>query len=340
MKLKLFLSAVFLILSCSPAFSFNDAGLRYINTRGVIRCGISTDNKTLAYKEEESPLRGIAVEICRLISTAVFGRSDRIKIVALPESMISKAFSEDKIDVMIGGMSYSASNEVTQRAAPIDVIFYERLMFMSRDAQNATSMRDFAETNICLAQDPDTVKKLRAFDQRNNLNFKILPLDSFFKAKGAFFLKRCNLLVGEYLSLKSVLKDNTTVISKLEILPEVIAVRPVYLFADRENTSLRTILKWVMNAPKLAEEIGLNKENYELNLSSKDPVVSCLLGTDKKLWKEFGLEQDWVQIMLREQGNYGEIFEKALGEKSPFKLKREQNNLQKNGGLITSYPFL
>ena len=95
-----------------------------------------------------------------------------------------------------------------------------------------------------------------------------------------------------------------------------------------------------MNAPKLAEEIGLNKENYELNLSSKDPVVSCLLGTDKKLWKEFGLEQDWVQIMLREQGNYGEIFEKALGEKSPFKLKREQNNLQKNGGLITSHPFL
>ena len=254
--------------------------------------------------------------------------------------MISKAFSEDKIDVMIGGMSYSASNEVSQRATPIDVVFYDRLMFMSRDAQNATSMKDFTETNICLAKDTDTVKKLRAFDQRNNLGFRILPLDSFFKAKGAFFLKRCDLLVGDYLSLKSVLKDSTTVISKLEILPETIAIRPVYLFADRENTSLRTILKWVMNAPKLAEEIGLNKENYELNLSSKDPVVSCLLGTDKKLWKEFGLEQNWVQIMLKEQGNYGEIFEKTLGEKSPFKLKREQNNLQKNGGFITSYPFL
>ena len=341
MKLKLFLSAVFFISLCSPTFADEaDAGLRYINSRGRVRCGIPSNNHILAYKDENSALHGIAVEICRMISTAIFGRADRIKMVSLPESMTEKAIAQNKVDVMIGGQSYSASNEIAGRVSPIDVVYYDHLMFLAQDAEKATSMKDFSEKTVCLVKDDYDIKKLRSYNNHYKLNLQILPLGSFFRAKEALFLKRCQLLVGSSISLKSVLEDNTTVLSHLEILPEIIAIRPVYLFADKNNTTLRTILKWVMNAPKLAEEIGLNQENYQLNLGSKDPLITNLLGTDAKLWKSFGLKPTWVQTMLKEQGNYGEIFTRSLGKKSPFKLKRGENKLLKNNGLITSDPFL
>lgn len=338
MKLKLFLSSLFIIISAGIA-SADDAGLRYINTRGTIRCGVPSSNKFWAYKDEKENLQGIGVEICRLISTAVFGRGDRVSILTLPQAMVDKAFAKNKIDVMIGGLPFSASNEISTRAAPIDVIYYEPLVFLAQKGENAKSMKYFEGEKVCIVKDPDTEKRLQSYNNRYDLKLKFMPFVSFSQAKEAFFLNRCRLVFGSYNTLKNLEENNPSKID-IEVLPEQVDFVPVYLFADRENLTLRSILKWVMNAPKLAEELDINQQNYNEYLTSKDPVITNLLGTEPKLWKAFGLEPDWVQIILREHGNYGEIFNASLGNKSPFKIKRELNNLQKNNGLITSVPFL
>ncbi|MGK7920228.1 MAG: amino acid ABC transporter substrate-binding protein, partial [Trichodesmium sp.] len=41
----------------------------------------------------------------------------------------------------------------------------------------------------------------------------------------------------------------------------------------------------------------------------------------------------------KQVGNYGEIYDRNLGENSQFKLPRGENNLWKNGGLLYSPPF-
>lgn len=339
MKLKLFLSSLFILFSAQSALS-DDAGLHYINTGGAVRCGIPTNNQFLAYKDENNNLQGIGVEICRIISTAVFGRSDRIKMLSLPETMVNEAITKNKIDVMIGGLAYSASNEISNRASPIDVIYYDRLAFVARDAEKAKSMKAFQGEKVCLAQDSDDISRLLSYNQKYNLNLHIMPSPSFSKAKEAFFLKRCRLLLGNYTTLKDLIDNNPSSKISIELLPETIDIRPIYLFADRENPTLRSALKWILNAPKLAEDLGLSQNNYTASLSSKDPIIKTLLGCDEKLWKAYGLEPNWVQIMLRERGNYGEIFDSSLGEKSPFKITRKHNKLKKDNGLITPVPFL
>ncbi|MBP5399075.1 MAG: transporter substrate-binding domain-containing protein [Alphaproteobacteria bacterium] len=339
MKLKLFLSSLLITISAQSALA-EDAGLQYINTGGAVRCGIPTDNQFLAYKDENNNLKGIAVEICRIISTAVFGRSDRIKMLSLPETMVNDAISKNKIDVMIGGLAYSASNEISNRAAPIDVVYYDRLAFIAENAEQAKSMKDFTGEKVCLVKDTDDINRLLSYNNKYNLNLQMMPAQSFSKAKESFFLKRCRLLLGNYTTLKDLIANNPSSKISIELLPETVDIRPIYLFADRENPTLRSILKWIMNAPKLAEDLNINQTNYTESLNSKDPVIANLLGTHEKLWKSYGLESNWVQIMLRERGNYGEIFTSSLGEKSPFKLKRKHNKLKKDDGLITSFPFL
>ncbi len=339
MKLKLWLCCTLLALSAT-AVQAADAGLHYINTRGVVRCGTPTDNKIFAYKDEEGQWQGISVEMCRIISTAVFGRSDRIKMVMVPETMVAKALATNKIDVMVGGMPYSATNESSTKAAPVDVIYYDRMVFLARDAQDAKSMAAFRGKKVCIVQDIDDLNRLQAYSDKYQLDLQVMSYPTASKARENFLLKRCPLFAGNSMLLQDMLLNTPSGMSGVEMLPETIDERPFYLFADKENTTLRSALKWIMNAMKLTEEIGLNQENYTLNLATKDPSTKNLLGTDEKLWSRFNLEPTWVQTMLKERGNYGEVFEKTFGSKSRFNIPRGKNNLLKNGGLMTSEIFL
>jgi general L-amino acid transport system substrate-binding protein len=51
------------------------------------------------------------------------------------------------------------------------------------------------------------------------------------------------------------------------------------------------------------------------------------------LGRRLGLDADWTQRTIKEVGNYGELFERHLGLKSPLKLERRLNNLASHGGL-------
>jgi general L-amino acid transport system substrate-binding protein len=61
--------------------------------------------------------------------------------------------------------------------------------------------------------------------------------------------------------------------------------------------------------------------------------VRRFLGIDMDLGKRLGLGADWTQRVVKQVGNYGELFERHLGQKSPLKLDRRLNNLSGNGGL-------
>ncbi len=342
MKLKLWLCCFLLTIYSGTAFASasSDAGLYFINNRGVVRCGTPSDNKIFAYKDEEGKWQGISPEICRIISTAIFGRSDRIKMVFVPETMVSDALSTNKIDVMIGGMPYSATNESSTKAAPVAPIYYDRMVFLARDAAKAKSMKDFQGEKVCIVDDIDDLSRLNAFNDKHQLNFKIMNYKLSSQARESFLLKRCRLFVGNAMLLQDMLLNTPSGMSGVEMLPETIDTRPFYLYTDKANTTLRSALKWIMNATKLAEEVGLTQDNYTLNLATKDISMRNLLGIDDKLWNRFKLEPTWVQTLLKERGHYGDVFENTLGSKSRFNLKRGKNHLLKNGGMMFSEEFL
>lgn len=340
MKLKLSVLCMISLLTATAANASPDAGLRYINTRGKLLCGTQTENKIFSYKDEDGKQQGFNVEICKMISTAIFGRSDRFAMVPLSDNQVSSALYSNKIDVMIGGMPYSADNEISSKAAPIGVLYYDNQIFAAHKKENATSMEDYKGARVCVVKESDDMSKLQTYNAKYQLDFNILPFANAVRAKEAFFLKRCQLLTGNSMLLKDMLINSPTGTSGVEILPEIIASRPVYLYSEKNNTTFRSQLKWALNAIKLAEELGLSSENIDLNLASQDIVVQNLLGTNDKLWKKFKLEPNWVQVFLRENGNYGEVFENSLGQKSRFNMPRKENNLGKNGGQITSDTFI
>jgi general L-amino acid transport system substrate-binding protein len=54
--------------------------------------------------------------------------------------------------------------------------------------------------------------------------------------------------------------------------------------------------------------------------------------------KDLRLPNDWVVKIVKQVGNYGEIFERNIGQGSPLKIRRGLNALWNQGGIQFAPP--
>lgn len=124
------------------------------------------------------------------------------------------------------------------------------------------------------------------------------------------------------------------------ILPETISKEPIGPVVRDNDTQWAHVVKWVVFATIEAEELGLTSANVdEQKTATTNPEVKRFLGLSDDFGKKLGLPADWAYKIVRTVGNYGEIFERNVGEKTPIGLSRGLNALWKNGGLMISPPF-
>jgi len=88
-----------------------------------------------------------------------------------------------------------------------------------------------------------------------------------------------------------------------------------------------------------AEELGVTQANVDEQLKSEKPEVKRLLGTEGEFGKALGVDNDWAVKIIKAVGNYGESFERNVGQGSQLKIARGQNALWSNGGLQYAPPI-
>ncbi len=74
-------------------------------------------------------------------------------------------------------------------------------------------------------------------------------------------------------------------------------------------------------------------------LKSDNPDVKRLLGAEGQMGENLGLKKDFAYQIIKQVGNYGESFERTVGQGSPLKIQRGYNALWTNGGLQYAPPF-
>jgi len=72
---------------------------------------------------------------------------------------------------------------------------------------------------------------------------------------------------------------------------------------------------------------------------TNNPEINRILGTEGEMGAMMGLEPNWAVNAIAAGGNYGELFEKNIGENTPIGLARGLNALWTQGGLQYSPPF-
>ena len=99
------------------------------------------------------------------------------------------------------------------------------------------------------------------------------------------------------------------------------------------------IAKWTLFVMLSAEEYGVTSANVNASMMSKNPNIRRLLGVEGNVAKDFGLIPKWTYNVIKQVGNYAEIFDRNIGAKSPLKIPRGMNALYSQGGLQYSPPI-
>ena len=123
------------------------------------------------------------------------------------------------------------------------------------------------------------------------------------------------------------------------ILPETISKEPLAPAVRQGDDQWADIVRWVVYALIEAEEKGITPQNVDEKAKSEDPDVKRMLGATPGMGKALGLDEKWAYNAIKSVGNYGQIFERNVGDKSPLKLDRGLNDLWTRGGLMYAMPI-
>jgi general L-amino acid transport system substrate-binding protein len=88
-----------------------------------------------------------------------------------------------------------------------------------------------------------------------------------------------------------------------------------------------------------AEEAGVDSRNVDEMMRSQSPEVKRMLGVEGKFGEGLGISNDWAVNILKQVGNYGEVYERNVGSASPLKIPRGPNRLWSKGGLQYGPPI-
>ena len=279
---------------------------------------------------------GLDVDICKAIAIALLSDSNKVEYVPLNAKERFVALKDGKVDILSRNstVTLSRSSEFEINFGP--VVFFDSQGFLVRN--NIASVNDLRGKKVCVQKGTTSEQNLLDFSRASSLHFKTVTFSSRDKVVDSFFKKRCVAMSADISTLFSH-KNSLPNTKNYKVLKKIISKEPLAPAVRRADYQLHTLLNWVVNTFIYAEELGMNSSNIHSYLNSKDPNVRRFLGVEVGNGSMLGVDEKWAYNIIKELGNYGEVFDRNLGDKSVLKLHRGLNRLWFNGGLLYSFPF-
>lgn len=314
------------------------ATLDAVKKRGKVLCGVSPSSAGYSYADDKGVRQGFDTDVCRAVSSAVFGAPDKVEFVPLNTNIRFQALQSGEIDLLSRQttMTFSRDNSLGLDFAPI--VFYDGQGLMVSTKLGVKNASELSQAAICLLPGTTTLQNLEDYFKPRNIKYEAVVFEDNNEWRNAFFSGRCDVITtdrSDLASVRAVANDP----KRFVILPETISKEPLAPVVRQNDSNWKDIVSWSVNTLIAAEEYGVTQANVDEQLKSKDPEIQRMLGVNGDLGKMLNLDNKWAYNVIKQNGNYGEIFERSLGEKTALGLSRGPNQLWNKGGLLYSPPF-
>ena len=310
-----------------------------IKTRGQLVCGVSSGVAGFSQADSSGKWSGLDVDVCRAIAASILGDANKVKWVPLVSQQRFAAIQSGEVDILSRNTSWTLSRDASLGLAFTGVTYYDGQGFMVPVKSKIKSAKQLKNATVCVQSGTTTEKNLSEFSRVNKLNIKPVVFEKFDAANAAYFSGRCQAYTADASGLASIRNKEAQNPADHVVLAELISKEPLSPAVRRGDDEFFAIAKWVVFGLIEAEENGITQANVDaLQSDSKDAAINRLLGTTEDTGKLLGLNKAWMANALKATGNYGEIFERNVGPKSPLGLPRGSNNLWSKGGLIYAPP--
>jgi general L-amino acid transport system substrate-binding protein len=335
-NLKLFATASMVML-LSAGVAHAGATLEAIKKNGFIKCGVSDGLPGFSFADEKGAYNGIDVDVCRAIAAAVFGDVTKVKYTPLTAKERLTALQSGEIDVLSRNTTWTSSRDSAQGLNFAGVTYYDGQGFLVNKKLGVNSAKNLDGATVCVQAGTTTELNLSDYFRANKMKFTPITYDKSDESAKSLEAGRCDVLTSD----QSQLYAQRIKLAKPDdyvVLSEVISKEPLGPVVRHGDDDWFDIVKWTLYAMVNAEELGVNSKNVEEMKKSTNPDVKRLLGVEGDKGKDFSLANDWMATIIKQVGNYGEIFERNVGQGSPLKIKRGLNALWNQGGLQYAPP--
>lgn len=339
MKYKLLSAAVGAAVFALGASAASATTLGDVKAKGFIQCGVNTGLAGFAAPDASGNWSGFDVDFCRAVSAAVFGDPNKVKFTPLSAANRFPALQSGEVDVLARNTTWTINRDTALGLNFRFVNYYDGQGFMVRKSLNVKSALELSGASVCVQSGTTTELNLADYFKANNLQYNPVVFEKLDEVNAAYDSGRCDVYTtdqsGLY-SLRLTLKNP----DEHMILPEIISKEPLAPAVRQGDDQWFDVVSWVGYAMVNAEEFGITQANVDEMKNSPNPDIKRFLGVeaDTKIGTDLGLTNDWAYNVVKNVGNYGEVFEKNIGQGSPLKIARGLNALWNKGGIQYAPP--
>ncbi len=337
-KLRITILSVICSLAMVPsAFA---GTLDTVKDQGFFNCGVSQGVPGFSNPDSNGNWSGIDVDVCRAVSAAIFGNPDKVKYVPLTAKERFTALQSGEIDVLSRNTTWTLSRDAQIGLEFAGVNFYDGQGFMVRKDSGITSAMELGGASVCTNLGTTTELNMADFFRANGMDYEPVVFEKADEVVNAYDEGRCDT----YTTDKSGLAAQRTKLADPDahvVLPETISKEPLGPVVREGDGDWADVVRWSLNAMIEAEEFGLSQSNAQTTCAmTSNPVVARLCGKEGATGAGLNLGESWSYDIVTMVGNYGDVYEKHVGENTPVGLARagSPNASYKNGGVLYAPP--
>jgi general L-amino acid transport system substrate-binding protein len=326
------------LVASAAAPAHAQATLKAVKDRGTLNCGVNEGLIGFATKDDKGKWSGFDVDFCRAMSAAIFGDPDKVAYTPLSTEQRFDALKSGKIDILSRNSTWTMSREVGPGLLFAGVTYYDGQGFLLKRAAEVSSALDIAKAKICALTGTTSFDNVSQYLKSQNVEHELVPVAHPAEMVKAYASGACSVMTSDVSQLHALRLQLANPADQM-ILPDVISKEPLGPVVRQDDVQWFEIAKWVNFAMIDAEELGVSTRTIDAALASKKPDVMRLVGTEGTYGEQLGLARDWAAKVVRTVGNYGDVFERNVGARSPLGIPRGLNQLWSHGGILYAPPI-
>lgn len=312
--------------------------LQLVLQRGYLICGVSQGLPGFSTVDDKGNWQGMDVDFCRALAAGVLGDAAKVKYIPLSAEERFTALQSGEVDLLARNTTWTFERDTALGLNFIGVLYYDHQGLMVHKSSGIKTIKDLNGAIICTNRGTTTELNIADYFQTHHLKYEIITFAKTDETLEAYEMGRCDVystdasgLAAQRLKLAN--KDDHI------ILPDEVSKEPLGPLVRQGDDQWSNITKWTLFAMINAEEMKITSQNVEQKLKETDIVIQKFLGKEGDFGEDIGLKKDWVYQIIRQVGNYGEVFERNLGKASPLQIDRGLNALWNQGGILYAPPF-
>jgi general L-amino acid transport system substrate-binding protein len=313
--------------------------LATVQARGNLICGVNSQVPGFGFVDSAGEFSGFDVDYCRALAAAIFGDPTKIEFRPVTASERFTALQSGEIDILSRNTTWTLVRDTELTGNFTATTFYDGQGMMVPVSTGFTTLEDLDGGTICVQTGTTTELNLADVMAARGINYTPAVFEDADSTFAAYGEGRCDAVTTDksgLVSRRSVLANPADHV----IMDVTMSKEPLGPMVRHGDDQWFDIAQWTVFVLFAGEEYGITSANVDdVKANTTNPEVARLLGNEGELGAKLGLSNDWAYNVLKQVGNYEEVYNRNLGPDTPTYIPRGYNNLYTKGGLLYAPPF-